>query len=87
MVLTFWYLEKCHHNIIYEKINILIPVPSSYVHEVWGYGKANVKSVQKVIQTFVWVKAFGNLSVDGLTSKGNTNEHFWKLYFKQNSQM
>ena len=58
-------LEKCHHNIIFEKINIRIPLPPSYVCEFWDYRKDNIESVQKAFQTFYWVKAFGNLSVDG----------------------
>ena len=57
--------EKCHHCIIFWKINIRIPLPLSYVLEVWDYRNANAKSIQKPIQTFDWVKAFGNLSVDG----------------------
>ena len=57
--------EKCHHNIIFGKINIRILPPPSYVREVWNYRKANVKSIQKAIQTFDWVKAFENFSVDG----------------------
>ena len=58
-------LEICHHNIIFGKINIRIPLPPSYVCQVWDYRKANVKNIQKAIQTFDWVKAFVNLSVDG----------------------
>ena len=41
------------------------PVAVTYVHEVRDYRKGNVKSIQKSIQTFDWVKAFGNLSVYG----------------------
>ena len=47
------------------KINIRIPLLSSYVREAWDYRKVNVKIIRKAIQTFDWVKAFGNLSVDG----------------------
>ena len=57
--------EKCDHNIIFGKINICILLSPSYVREVWNYRKANVKGIQKTIQTFDWVKAFGNLPVDG----------------------
>ena len=56
---------KCHHNIIFGKINICIPRPPSYVCEVWYYRKASNKGIQKAIQTFDWVKPFGKLSVDG----------------------
>ena len=45
------------------KLTFLFPYPS-YVREVWYYRKADVKSIQKAIPTFDWVKAFGNLSID-----------------------
>ena len=57
--------EKCHQNIILRKINICTPLPPSYVREVLDYRKANVKSIQKAIQTFDGAKGFGNLSVNG----------------------
>ena len=41
--------EKCHHNIIFGKINIRIPLPSSYVREVWDCSSANTKNIQKVV--------------------------------------
>ena len=57
--------EKYHHNIIFGKINIRILLPPSNVREIWDYRIANIKSMQKAIQNFDRVKAFGNLSVDG----------------------
>ena len=65
MVLTFQYLKKVIIISFFGKINIRIPLPPSYVREVWDYRKANVKSMPKAVQTFDRVKAFGNLSVDG----------------------
>ena len=56
--------EKYHHKIVFGKINIRIHLPPSYVCKVWDYRKANVESLQKAIQTFDRVKAFGNLLVD-----------------------
>ena len=32
---------KCHNNIIYGKINIRVPLPTIYVHEVWDYSETN----------------------------------------------
>ena len=32
---------KCHNNIIYGKINIRVPLPIIYVHEVWDYSETN----------------------------------------------
>ena len=56
--------DKCHHNIIYGKINICVPLLPTYVREVWGYEKANIEHIKRVISNFDWNKAFKNLSVD-----------------------
>ena len=56
--------EKFHHNIIFAKINILVPLPPVYVREVWDYSQANVENIKKAISNFNWSKAFQNLSVD-----------------------
>ena len=56
--------EKCHHDIIFGKINFRIPLPSCNVREVWDHRKTNVERMQKAIQPFDLVKAFRNLSVD-----------------------
>ena len=56
--------EKCHHDIIFGKINFRIPLPSCNVREVWDHRKTNVERMQKAIQPFDLLKAFRNLSVD-----------------------
>ena len=56
--------DKCHHNIIYGKINIRVPLPPTYVREVWDYEKANIENIKKAISNFGWNKVFENLSVD-----------------------
>ena len=40
--------DKCHHDIIYGKINI------RDVHEVWDNRKANVENIKKAISNFNW---------------------------------
>ena len=35
--------DKCHHSIIYGKIDIRIPLPPKYVREVWDYSKQMFK--------------------------------------------
>ena len=55
--------DKCHHNIINDKINICVPLPPTYVREVWDYEKANIEHIKKAISNFDWNKAFENLSV------------------------
>ena len=56
--------DKCHHNIIYGKINIRVPLPPTYVREVWDYKKANIENTKKAISKFDGNKAFENLSVE-----------------------
>ena len=56
--------DKCHHNIIYGKINTYVPLPPAYVLEVWDYEKANIENIKKAISNFDWNKAFENLLVD-----------------------
>ena len=56
--------EKCHHNIIYGKINIRVPLPPVYIREVWDYSKANIENINKAISNFNWTKGFENHSVD-----------------------
>ena len=41
--------QKCHHNIIYGKINIWVPLPPVYVREVCDCSKANVENIKKII--------------------------------------
>ena len=41
--------EKCHHNIIFGKTDIRVPLPSAYVREVWDYRKANAENIKKAI--------------------------------------
>ena len=56
--------DKCHHNIIYGKINIRVPLPQTYMRVVWDYEKANIENTEKSISNFDCNKAFENLSVD-----------------------
>ena len=56
--------DKCHHNVIYGKINIRVPLPPVIIREVWNYSKADVQNIQKAILGFNWRKAFESLSVD-----------------------
>ena len=46
------FFEKCHHNIIFGKINILILLRPSHVREVWDYSSANTENIQKAVWDF-----------------------------------
>ena len=57
--------DKCHHNIIYGKINIRVPLPQTYMRAVWDYEKDyDIENIEKSISNFDCNKAFENLSVD-----------------------
>ena len=56
--------NKCHHNIIFGKIDLRVPLPPIFVREVWDYSKANVEHIKKAISNFNWHNAFKDLSVD-----------------------
>ena len=56
--------KKCHHNIIYGKINNWVPLPPVYNREVWDYSQANIENINTAISNFNWTRAFENLSVD-----------------------
>ena len=56
--------EKCHHNIIYGKINICVPLPPVYIREDRDYSKANIENINKAISNFNWARAFENISLD-----------------------
>ena len=52
--------ENCYQNIIFGKINIRIPLPPSYVCEMWDYSSAHAKNIQKAVPNFDWEKTLEN---------------------------
>ena len=47
-----------------ERVNIRVPLPPTYVREVWDNEKANIEHIKKAISNFDCNKASENLSVD-----------------------
>ena len=56
--------DKCHHNIIYGKIDIRVPLQPKYVREVWDYSKADVQNIKKFIKDFNWGKTLESIPID-----------------------
>ena len=54
--------DKCHHDIIFGKIDICTPLPAVYICAVWDHSEANEENIRNTIN---WSKAFKNLPVDG----------------------
>ena len=53
--------DKCHNDIIYGKINIIVPVPTIYVREFWNYRKANVENIKNKYLTLTGIKLLKTL--------------------------
>ena len=56
--------DKCHHDIIYDRINTRVPFLAIYSREVCDYRKANIENIKKAISNFNWNKALENLAID-----------------------
>lgn len=41
--------NKCHHNIIYGKLNFGILLPLPYYRKMWDYEKTNTEGIQRAI--------------------------------------
>ena len=46
--------EKCHHTLIYGKINFIVPLPQPYIREVWYYKNAKVENIQQSVSGIDW---------------------------------
>ena len=44
----------CHHQIIYCRINFLIPPAPSFDRKIWHFNRANTPSIQRAISNFPW---------------------------------
>ena len=46
--------EKCHHNLVYGKINFNVPLPPPYIREVWDYKNAKVENIEQSVSGIDW---------------------------------
>ena len=46
--------EKCHHQIIYLKLNLKVEYPSLYICKVWDYNRSKTDSINLSIEIFDW---------------------------------
>ena len=56
--------EKCHHNLIYGKINFNVPLPPLYIREVWDYKNAKVENIQQSVSGIDWNFIFQGKTVN-----------------------
>ena len=41
--------DKCHPNLIFGKLNFMVPLPPTYQRQVWDYKKANAECIRRSI--------------------------------------
>ena len=51
--------QKCHHQIIYAKLNLKINYPPPYKLEIWHYKYANTDLIQRAINYYPWERSLG----------------------------
>ena len=56
--------EKCHHNLIFRKINFHIPFPPPYIREVWDCKNAKVENIQQSVSGVDWNFIFQEKTVN-----------------------
>ena len=54
--------ENCHHQLIYEKINLKVFYRSPYKREIWHYQRANVDLIQQAIEQFSCENLFSTVA-------------------------
>ena len=57
-------LEKCHHNIVYGKLDFKILIPPPYIREVYDYKSASAESIQRFISIIDWDFLFLGKSIN-----------------------
>ena len=56
--------EKCHHTLIYGKINFNVPLPPPYIREVWDYKNAEAENIQQSVSGIDWDFMFQRKTVN-----------------------
>ena len=56
--------EKCHHNIVYGKIDFKIPILTPYMREIWDYKNASTESIQRSVSSTDWDFLFWGKSIN-----------------------
>ena len=56
--------EKCHHNIVYGKIDFKITTPPPYMREVLDYKNASAECIQCSILSIDWDFLFQGKSIN-----------------------
>ena len=50
--------SKCHHQIIYAKLNLKIEYPPPYTRKIWNYSRSETDLINNSIESCDWSKLF-----------------------------
>ena len=64
--------SKCHHQVIYAKLNLQIEYPPLYTREIWDYAKAQFDLINKAIENFDSNKLFSGQDIHNQVNLFNT---------------
>ena len=54
---------KCHHQIVFAKLNLKVEYPSLYEHLIWDYKNADILTINRAIDIFDWGNSFEDKNV------------------------
>ena len=54
---------KCHHQIVFAKLNLKVEYPPLYKCLIWDYKNANIHSINRAIDIFDWGNSFESKNV------------------------
>ena len=55
--------EKCHHQIIYSKLNLKTDYPPPSIRKIWDYNRSETDSINCSIEVFYWSYLFSGKNV------------------------
>ena len=70
---------KCHHSIIFCKMNYKIPPPPPHERIIWHYDRANSDAIQRSFKSFPWEQHFR------INNDGKSN--YLRKYFTTSCQI
>ena len=54
---------KCHHQIVFAKLNLNVEYPPLYERLIWDYKNADIPSINRAIEIFDWGNSFKGKNV------------------------
>ena len=55
--------SKCHHQIVFAKLNLKVEYPPFYESLIWDYKNADIRSINRAIDIFDWCNSFKGKNV------------------------